>query len=112
MNLREKMTENYLLSKGCLVYTVIKPSYKGQQHDIFDLWDHLVFWPGEEPLILDGVIINSKELFLVQTKSRKLYGKDREKYSSFPYHHKFLFVWKEIIQGRKKLYDMSIEFLN
>ena len=110
MNLREKLTENYFLSKGCLVYTVRKPSYRGQQHDIFDLWDHLVYNPKDD-MLMNETLVPAKTLFLVQTKSRKQYGKDRVKYASFPYFYKFLFVWEERIEKRKKLYDMHIEIL-
>ena len=118
MNVREKKTHEYLTKLGFLVHTVSKPSStfwknadnkvtavrKGQDHDLFGLWDHVgVYAPfdskGEEFInpFEDRQI--KGDVIWVQTKSRKQYGKELEKYKDFP-GQKLLFVWTKGTNGR------------
>ena len=111
MNVREKKTHKYLEQLGFMVHTVSKPAHFGMSHDIFNLWDHIAVVPKgiESPIpfairlphvIIEHNMTNHDTWFnvpeghtiYIQTKSRKQYGKDLDKYRDFP-STKFLFVW-------------------
>ena len=101
----QKKTEQYLQAEGYRVHTVARPScirtvtgaFRRSQHDLFKLWDHI------------AVHEETGEVMFVQTKSRKLYGKDLEPFINFPAKNKRIFSWiKENPHMRNSRYKLLI----
>lgn len=93
MNVREKKTAQYFEKQGCLVHTVSKPSHYGMSHDIFNLWDHIVV--PLQTIQIEDITIERGETIYIQTKSRKQYGKDLDKYKDFPCKYKYIMIWEK-----------------
>ena len=85
----QKKTEKQLQSEGFIVHTVARPSchktptgaFRRSQHDLFGLWDHI------------AVNQTTGAVLFIQTKSRKLYGKDLVPFQEFPAKNKFIYSW-------------------
>lgn len=82
-----------MIEAGYLVHTVKRPAntfiaatghYRRTEHDLFGLWDHV------------AVHQVTGEVIFVQTKSRKLYGKDLEPFKAFPAPNKFLYSYSKV----------------
>lgn len=105
----QKKTEQYLQADGYRVHTVARPScirtvtgaFRRSQHDLFNLWDHI------------AVHQETGEVLFVQTKSRKLYGKDLQPFVDFPAKNKRIFSWVKTDPSKKnsryKLFIIPLE---
>lgn len=97
----QRKTAKYLESLGFQVHTVARPSYRNS-HDIFGLWDHIAI--ANQPTTVNGLIVPAGQTLYVQTKSRKIYGKDVLPYVEFSALYKLAFVWLKGENGRYYLH--------
>ena len=107
----EKRTAKWLSDRGYLVHTVqrqgrsfrydkekkkVVPIFrKNQNNDLFNLFDHIA--------VINDVTkldIIQHPIILVQTKSKKIYGKELQEFLDFPYPHCYIFVWEKKANGR------------
>lgn len=106
----ENRTHKLLESFGFKVSSVKRPSHANQENDLFGLFDHVAVYTKHRPFCLDEerqLFINFGDSLYIQTKSRKQYGKDLEKYKEIPAPFKVIIWWEESIDPtdkRKKLH--------
>lgn len=81
---KEIKTRNWLLDLGYEVCLTPMPNKFSKKNDMFGLWDLIA--------------VDNDEVRFIQVKSRKIYGKELDKYREFPVPEsctKEIWVWKK-----------------
>lgn len=100
----QRRTVKHLEALGFKVHTVQRPTHR-IAHDFFGLWDHLAI--ANQPINVGGFAVPAGQTLYVQTKSRKIYGKDILPYMEFPAPYKMAYVWQKGENGRYYLITQS-----
>lgn len=103
----ERKSVEYLEKLGFKVETVKRISriYTTQAKDFFNLFDHIAV--ASKDVATEFGRFNAGDVVFIQTKSRKQYGKELEKYKDFPNPNKFIFIWEK----PKHRYQLTIQYL-